>query len=104
MDVAHCITLNQAANISDDILACRIVASVVRTLNHLGGEFWDKLHGDNTSNLVELSMYAAVLVSSISTISHMILLIPISTIKSFSSILNSKYAKYPSLPLNSRAT
>ena len=104
VDVAHRITLNQAANTSDDALASRTVASVVHSLNLLGGEFWDKLHGDNTSHLVELGMYAAILVSPTSIISHVTSLIFTSTLKLFSSILNSEYAKYPSLPLNSRAT
>ena len=104
VDVAHRITLNQAANTSDDALASQAVVSVVRSLNLLGGEFWDKLHGDNTSHLVELGMYATILISSTSIISHKILLIPVSTIKLFSSILNSEYAKYPSLPVNPRAT
>ena len=74
MDISHRIILNQAANTSDDTLASRTVASVVRSLNLLGGEFWEKLHGDNPGHLVELGMYAAVLVSSTSIISHMIYL------------------------------
>ena len=64
MDVTHRIALNSAANTSDDALAVRTMASVASSLNLLGGYFWDKLQGDNSSHHTELGIYGAVLVSS----------------------------------------
>ena len=72
MDVTHQITLNSAANTSDDAFAVRTMATVASSLNLLGGYFWDKLHGDNPSHHTELGIYGVVLISSTSRDSDLI--------------------------------
>lgn len=62
ISINPCLTLDKTAGSSESTLAVQAVASMVYSLNILGGDFWGRFQSDNINSVLDLGLHTSVVV------------------------------------------